>query len=167
VVAELAWWRRQGGMREAIPAEASGPFALQLRGEWARAVEAWRAAGCPYEAALALAESDAEESLRCALAELQRLGARPAAAIVARRLRERGARGLPRGPRPVTRQSLANLTLREQEVLGLLARGLRNGEIPGRLVVWSGPSIIMSPRSCASWGYVRAPRRAPRRSGWA
>ena len=44
--------------------------------------------GCPYEAALALADADEEEPLRQALEELQRLGARPAAAIVARRLRE-------------------------------------------------------------------------------
>jgi DNA-binding NarL/FixJ family response regulator len=63
---------------------------------------------------------------RCAgrLAELHRLGARPAAAIVARRLRERGVRGLPRGPRPATRQHPANLSTRELEVLALLAERL-------------------------------------------
>ena len=48
------------------------------------------------------ADADDDGALRRALDELQRLGARPAAAIVARRLRERGARGLPRGPRPAT-----------------------------------------------------------------
>ena len=98
-VAELAWWRRQGGIREAIPADAGGPFELQLRGDWSGAAAAWRTAGCPYEAALALAEADDEDALRRALDELQQLGARPAAAIVARRLRERGARAVPRGPR--------------------------------------------------------------------
>lgn len=45
-------------------------------------------AGCPYEAALALAHSVDMGALRRALNELRRLGARPAAAIVARRLRE-------------------------------------------------------------------------------
>ena len=87
-VAELAWWRRQGGIREPVPADAAGPFELQLRGDWQAAAAAWRDAGCVYEAALATAESGGEAGLRTALQELQQLGARPAAAMVARRLRE-------------------------------------------------------------------------------
>jgi DNA-binding NarL/FixJ family response regulator len=50
-------------------------------------------------------------------------------------LRERGARGLPRGPRPSTRENAAGLTPRELEVLALLAEGLRNADIAVRLVV--------------------------------
>jgi len=64
---------------------------------------------------------------------LQELGARPAAAMVARRLRERGARGVPRGPRPRPRQNEANLTPRQVEVLALLSEGLRSAEIAERL----------------------------------
>jgi DNA-binding CsgD family transcriptional regulator len=135
VVAELAWWRRQGGIAEPVPSAASGPFELQLRGDWSGAEAAWRDAGCPYEAAMALAESDDEAALRTALEELQELGARPAAAIVARRLRERGARGVPRGARPATKANPANLTPREVEVLELVARGLRNADIARRLVL--------------------------------
>jgi DNA-binding CsgD family transcriptional regulator len=135
VVAELAWWRRQGGIRERVPAEASGPFELQLLGDWSGAEAAWREAGCPYEAALALAESGDEAALRTALDELQALGARPASAVVARRLRERGVRGLPRGQRPTTKANPANLTARELEVLVLVAGGLRNAEVAKRLVV--------------------------------
>jgi DNA-binding CsgD family transcriptional regulator len=108
---------------------------LQLTGEWARPAERWREIGCPYEAALALADADEEAPQRRALEELQRLGARPAAAIVARRLRERGARGLPRGPRPATRRNPAGLTARELEVLALVVGGLRYADIAAQLVL--------------------------------
>ncbi len=56
-----------------------------------------------YDDALALMDTGDEEQLRSALDVLQQLGAAPAAAIVGRRLRELGARGLPRGPRRATR----------------------------------------------------------------
>src|SRR4029453_2019350 len=82
-----------------------------------------------------LAEVNDEEPVRRARDELRRLEARPAATIVARRLRERGARGLPRGPRSATRDNPALLTPREVEVLALVAEGLRNGEIADRLVL--------------------------------
>ena len=92
----------------------------------------WAEIGCPYEAALARADGD-DDALHGALAELQELGAHPAAAIVARRLRAGGARGLPRGPRRLTRENPANLTPREVEVLALVAQGLRNRQIAERL----------------------------------
>jgi len=132
VVGELASWRRRAGISEEVPADVAEPYALQLAGEWERAAVLWAEIGCPYEAALARADGD-DDALHGALAELQELGAHPAAAIVARRLRAGGARGLPRGPRRVTRENPANLTPREVEVLALVAQGLRNRQIAERL----------------------------------
>jgi DNA-binding CsgD family transcriptional regulator len=128
---EFAWWRRRAGVVEDVPAD--GLYAHDLAADWSRAAEQWRALDSPYEAALALAESDDDADVRRALDELQALGAQPAAAIVTRRLRARGARGIPRGPRATTRENPSLLTPREVEVVALVAEGLRNSEIAERL----------------------------------
>ena len=131
---ELAVWRRRAGIQDGVlPIEVPEQWAAELDGDHVRAGQIWTRLGCPYDAALALSGSDDEAPLREALAELQRLGARAAAAVVARRLRDLGARGLPRGPRESTRESRFQLTQREAEVLELVAQGMRDADIAERL----------------------------------
>jgi DNA-binding CsgD family transcriptional regulator/tetratricopeptide (TPR) repeat protein len=132
-IAELAYWRRRAGIKDDALRDAGGPFALQLQDDWVGAEELWGQAGCRYEQALALSEADDTDALRRALQACLELGAQPLAAIVARRLRARGARDVPRGPRRSTRDSPGGLTAREAEVLQHVGGGLTNAQIAEQL----------------------------------
>jgi DNA-binding CsgD family transcriptional regulator len=171
-IGELGLWRWRPGLLDEPPAEAGEPYSHQIAGDWTRAASYWRENGCRYQAALALADSHDGKALRQALDELQALGVRPAAAIIARRLRELGERGLPRGPRPKTRANPARLTARELEVLRLLTEGLRNAQIAERLVL-SGKTVdhhvsaVLRKLEVRSRGEATrvSPARAPRSIG--
>ncbi len=134
-VGALAVWRMRGGLAAEVPSGALEHHRRIVAGDWAQAARMLRERGCAYDAALALADSGEAAALRQALDELQAIGARAAATVVARRLRESGERDVPRGPRPRTLANPAGLTNRELEVLPLLTEGLRNAEIADRLFV--------------------------------
>jgi DNA-binding CsgD family transcriptional regulator len=133
LIGELAAWRRRAGLDAQIPPGAAEPYALELAGDWRSASALWTQIGCRYDAALALSQADDEAALRRSIGELHELGAPAAASVVAGRLRQRGARAIPRGPRQATRDNPANLTARELEVLALVAEGLRNAQVAERL----------------------------------
>lgn len=135
LVGELSCWRRRAGIKEPVLLSAADPWTAELEGDCLRAARLWRELGCPYDAALALAHAEDEQPLRQAHHDLQALAAAPAAAIVARQLRERGARDVPRGPRAAARSNAAGLSARELEVLELVATGARNAEIARRLFI--------------------------------
>jgi DNA-binding NarL/FixJ family response regulator len=132
-LSELVAWRRRCGVHDAKPIDAVGPYVLELTGDTAGAAAAWTELGCQYEAAITLCAGGPDENRRRALAIFQALDAAPAAAIAARLLRAGGARGVPRGPRPSTKQNAGGLTTRELEVLGMLSEDMSNREIAGRL----------------------------------
>jgi DNA-binding CsgD family transcriptional regulator len=135
IVGELACWRRRAGVHETLELDLPDPWAAELDGDLRRAADCWTELDARYDAALALAGAGSEDLLLTALDELRASGAEPAAAIVARRLREQGVSGLPRGPRAATRSNPAHLTGRELEVLALLSQNLANAEIADRLVL--------------------------------
>jgi DNA-binding CsgD family transcriptional regulator/tetratricopeptide (TPR) repeat protein len=135
-VGELCAWRRRAGIEDGVaPAGAAAPFELELNGDWSAAADCWEELGCPYEAALARADSGAEASLREALAVFHHLGAVPATRAVTQRLRSAGVRSIARGPRRSTINNPGQLTSRQVEILLLLAAGLTNAEIAARLYI--------------------------------
>jgi DNA-binding CsgD family transcriptional regulator/tetratricopeptide (TPR) repeat protein len=111
------------------------PYALLADGRWAEAAKLWRAAGCRYEHARALAESPEPDDRLAALAILDSIGAEPLARQVRTGLKNLGVARIPRGPAPATRVNQAGLTERQVEVVQLLGQGMTNAEIAGQLVL--------------------------------
>lgn len=132
IAGELAFWRWRAGDDFVPPAWIASPFALQIAGDWRGAAAEWEQRSCPYEQALALMDGDQVAQL-AALEIFERLGARPAAEKLKYKMRSQGLRGIPRGPRPATRENRFSLTAREQEVLSSLVAGLGNNAIAKKL----------------------------------
>jgi DNA-binding CsgD family transcriptional regulator len=128
----LAW---RAGRIDRVPDGTDDAYALHAAGRFREAAAAWRGLGCPYDEAIALADSPDEADLRDALAILHGLGATVLAGRVASALAALGARNVPRGPRATTRANPAGLSSREMEVLAMVRQGAGNVEIAERLVL--------------------------------
>jgi DNA-binding CsgD family transcriptional regulator len=126
------WLRRLSGTADAVDIQ---PFASQLAGDGARAAMLWDRLGCPYQAALALMDTNEETHLRESLARLVDLGADATARLVRRTMRDLGIRSIPAGARTTTRAHPQGLTIREQQILQLLSEGQSNEEISTSLFI--------------------------------
>ena len=132
---ETGFWAWKLGLISASPPGAAGPFQLHIDGDFLGAAAAWHALGCPYEEALALAESREEASMRAGLAIFQRLGAMPMADRVRGQLRQLGASGVPTGPRVATSRHPGGLTPRQAEVLELIGQAKSDRQIAEELFI--------------------------------
>jgi DNA-binding CsgD family transcriptional regulator len=130
--AELTYWRWRSGETVDTFDWMVRPFVLEIEGDWRGAAAAWKALGCPYEQARALAEGDVVAQ-KAALLIFEQLGARPMIEYTRQKLRQAGIQRIPRGPRPTTKKNPFGLTNRQLEILELLTENLTNAEIATRL----------------------------------
>jgi DNA-binding CsgD family transcriptional regulator len=129
---ELGYWMWRAGAITTPPPGAAEPYATQIAGDWRTAAAMWENYGCPYEQGMALMDGDQAAQLE-ALQIFERLGARPVIEKLKQQMRAQGVRGIPRGPRPSTRENAFGLTARELEVLTSLVKGSSNSAIAKQL----------------------------------
>jgi DNA-binding CsgD family transcriptional regulator/tetratricopeptide (TPR) repeat protein len=132
IAGELAYWLWKAGEAVEILPWMAKPFALQIAGDWRAAADAWGCLACPYEQARAMADGNVQAQI-AALHIFEQLGARPDADLLRDELKGAGAVGIPRRPRPSTRENPYGITNRQTDILNLLIANLSNNEIAARL----------------------------------
>jgi DNA-binding CsgD family transcriptional regulator len=129
---ELAVWLRRLGDVVDVDGVAE-PYRLTLDGAYEAAADDFHRRSMPYDAALALIDSDDPAHAARALDILDRLGADAVATKVRRDLRARGQAVVPARRRSATLANPAGLTARQVDVLCLLDDGLTNVELADKL----------------------------------
>lgn len=154
---EFLFWGRflgQGGapLPEISRPDLPGGYAPMAAGDFAAAAQAFRESRCLYLSAWALAAGGQPDGLANALAIFADLGARPAHAVLERRLTQ-APRTARRGPYKAARRNAYGLTAKEQLVLRHLALGKSNAAIAedicrSRRTVENHVSAILSKLNC-------------------
>ena len=130
----IAYWLWKAGRLNKIPDKIAKPYYLQIKGDWKSAAKLWEDLKSPYEQAMALSEGD-EEAMKKSIEIFERLSAFATSSFIKQKMRKRGLKKIPKGPRKTTRENLAGLTSRQMEVLKLLSKGLSNNEIGNKLFI--------------------------------
>lgn len=131
---QLLWWKWRADGEPPHDEPIPSVYRDMMAGDWRSAAAEWERMGCPYERGMALAEGDQKAQFQ-ALAIFEQLGAVPAARALREKMRQEGVKGLPRGPRPVTKANPEGLTAREMEILALLVEGFGNAEVAKQLSI--------------------------------
>ena len=134
---QVAYWMWCAGKQDISLERLALPYALMIKGEWQAAAQEWERIGCPFEHALALAEGD-NSAKQEALAIFERLGAKPAAQDLRKKLQAQGIKNIPPETKAFAQDNQSDLTPRELEVLRLIAEGLSNPAIAGKLTISVG-----------------------------